>query len=194
MNIRNRMALGIGAWLVGSAAFAAQPRTTDEQLVMPLFPAKWAQVYERHGEQDLVEYIPEGETADQWQSKITVETYRNLNLPLDTLQRRAVAQSHDSCDGVVEGKFQSGVNNGFASAFWTLGCKHHKRTGFGEARYSKAVQGQGTLYVITRIWRTKAFGDAGPAVPPAAIKEGLAFLTSTVVCQTGSAQHPCPAK
>lgn len=175
--------------LLIAPALAAEP----EQLVMPQFPSGWTKVLSREGQEQLDEFVPTGETKDNFQDKITVEVYHKLNLPLDTLQRRAVAQAHDACDGIIEGKFQSGVNNGYASAFWTLGCKHLKRTTFGETRYTKAIQSGDTLHVITRLWRTKSYADKGPDIAPPSIQEGTQFLITSVVCQKGSPQHPCPA-
>lgn len=164
-----------------------------EQLVMPQFPAAWTKVFSRSGQEEMDEYAPMGQSRDNFQDKITVEVYRKLNIPLDALQRRTVAQARASCDGVVEGKFQSGVNNGYASAFWTLGCKNLKRTDFGETRYTKVIQSGDTLYVITRLWRTKKYDDNGPDISPQSIQEGTQFLITTVICQKGSPQHPCPA-
>jgi hypothetical protein len=172
-----------------TSTVAAEP----EQLVMPQIPATWTKVLSRQGHEQLDEYAPAGQSKDNFQDKIIVEVYHKLNLPLDALQRRAVAQSHNACNGIVEGKFQSGLNNGYASAFWTLGCKHLKQTNFGETRYTKALQSGDTLYVITRLWRTKRYGDEGPNIPPQSIQDAMAFLTSSVICQIGSAAHPCPA-
>ncbi len=178
----------LASLLITSAA-SAEP----EQLVMPQFPAAWAKVFSRQGHEEMDEYAPPGQSKENFQDKITIEVYRKLNLPLDALQRRMVAQERAACDGVVEGKFQSGVNNGYASAFWTLGCKNLKRTNFGETRYSKAIQAGDTLYVITRVWRTNRYDDKGPAISSQSIQDAMGLLTTSVVCQTGSAQHPCPA-
>ncbi len=172
------------------SAASAEP----EQLIMPQFPAAWTKVFARQGQEEMDEYVPSGQSKEKFQDKITVEVYHKLNLPLDALQRRAVAQTHAACDGVIEGKFQSGVNNGYPSAFWTLGCKRLKRTQFGETRYTKAIQSGDTLYVITRLWRTKSFDDKGPDIPPPAIQDAMAFLTTTVVCRSGSTERPCPTR
>jgi hypothetical protein len=175
-----------------ATAFAAE---APEQFVMPQFPAGWApSATHQDADQQITEYVPKGETDSRWESKITVEMYRHLNLPLDALQRRALAQIRDTCDGVIEGKFQSGVNNGFGSAFWTLGCKKlRNQPKVGETRYTKAIQSHGSLFVITRTWRTKAYGDDGPPISPAAVQEAIGFLSSSVVCEPNSAEHPCPA-
>ncbi len=187
------LVFALGATLARAAEPPRVSASTDEQLAMPQFPSGWVKVTVRPGDQELTEYVPVGQSAEKWQSKISVETYRYLNLPLDALQRRAVAQIHDSCDGVVEGKFQSGVNNGYPSAFWTLGCKRHRKLGVGETRYTKAIQGTDTLYVISRVWRTARFDDSGPDIAQGSIQEAVAFLTSTVLCRTDAPAHPCPA-
>jgi hypothetical protein len=159
---------------------------------MPMFPAGWVEAFSRGGEQEVVEYVPPGQTAETWQNKIILEVHhKHTNLPLDVLQRRAVGQNRDGCSGVVEGKFQSGVNNGYASAFWTLGCKRDKTTGLGETRYTKAIQGASNLYILTRIWRTPAFNET-PNIPAQEIEQGMGFLTSSVVCNPTTGKNPCP--
>ncbi len=160
---------------------------------MPQFPNGWVEIFTQQGTQERVEYAPLGQTAATWQRKITIEVYHDFkNLPLDALQRRAVAQNHDACVGVVEGKFQSGMNNGYSSAFWTLGCKRNKATGLGETRYTKAIQGAGGLYIISQTWRTPPFDKDDPAIGAQDLSAGMTFLTSSVVCDTTSAKSPCP--
>jgi len=164
-----------------------------ERLSMPLFPSGWVEARTQHGKIEIVEYVPEGQTSENWQEKITLEVYYELNsMPLDALQRRALAQTRDSCDGVIEGKFQTGMNNGYPAAFWTMGCKALKGTSVGETRYTKAVQGGLTLYMLSRAWRTPVYGDEGPQIPPRSTEDAMAFLTTAVVCVPNNAEHPCP--
>ena len=160
---------------------------------MPKFPVGWVEAFSRPGDQEMVEYVPPGQTATTWDRKISLEIYHDLkNLPLDSLQRRNAQQNRDSCTGVVEGKFQSGVNNGRASAFWTLGCERNKTTGFGEIRYTKVMQGTDALYVLSQIWRLPAYGKQGPNLPPQEIEGAMAFLTSSVLCDPDAKQNACP--
>ncbi len=174
------------------AGFAPQAALADERLAMPQFPIGWVEAFSRGGDQEMVEYVPPGQSATTWQRKIVVEVYHNFeNLPLDTLQRRASSQNRDSCKGVVEGKFQSGVNNGYPSAFWTLGCKRDKRSGFGEARYTKAIQGRNGLYMLTQIWRTPAY-DTVPNISTQEIEGVMSFLTSSMVCDPELKVSACP--
>jgi hypothetical protein len=181
--------------LLASPVFAAGMAHAEDHLAMPKFPAGWVEAFSRRGDQEVVEYVPSGQNAAAWKEKITLEIYHDLNnLPLDALQRRALAQMREVCTGVVEGKFQSGLNNGYASAFWTLGCKRNRKAGLGETQYTKAIQGKTELYILTRIWRTAPFDDAGPDVSQQSVDEAMAFLTSSMVCEKGSAAHPCPAE
>ena len=92
-----------------------------------------------------------------------------------------------------EGAFQSGVNNGYPAAFWTLGCERDRASGQGETRYTKAIQGAEGLYLLTQIWRTPPFGNQGLNISKQDIESGMAFLTSSVLCDA-SAAHPCPAR
>lgn len=175
----------------------AQPATerkplAAERLVMPLFPAGWTEAVKEAGNIELVEYLPVGQTPNTWQDKIVLQVYHDLNnLPLDAIQRRTQGQNRNRCTGVIEGPFQSGLNNGYPTAFWTLGCRYVNANGYGETQYTKAIQGETALYVLSRIWRTPAFGGDGPAIDPANINDGVAFLTTSIVCVPNSADHPC---
>jgi hypothetical protein len=165
----------------------------DERLVMPQFPSGWIEQPAQPGSIEVVEYLPKGQTVANWRDKITLEVHHDSNtLPLDAFQRRALGQMRENCEGVVEGRLQTGLNNGFPSAFWTLGCKRDRRGNFGETRYTKAVQGANTLYLLSRAWRTASFDDGQPPIGQQQVDEAVAFLTSSVVC-ANAAQHPCPA-
>jgi hypothetical protein len=171
-----------------------QKPLSNERLSMPLFPAGWKDVTTNRGNIEVLDYVPANETVTAWRNKITLEVYHDMTtLPLDALYRRMQGQNRDACQGTVEGKFQSGLNNGYASAFWTLGCKRNRETGVGETRYSKAIQGDARVYILTRAWRTPAYGDEGPNVPRRELEDAMAFLTTAVACVDGDTTHPCPA-
>ena len=181
-----------GLLLLAGAMGAPHGAWADERLAMPKFPVGWVEAFRRDGDQEMVEYVPPGQTAANWQRKITLEVYHDLkNLPLDALQRRHASQNRDACRGVVEGKFQSGINNGYASAFWTLGCKRDMTSGYGETRYTKAIQGAARLYILSQIWRTPPY-VAVPNIGPQEIEGVMAFLTSSVVCDPETKKNPCP--
>ncbi|MBL8629920.1 MAG: hypothetical protein JNM81_09850 [Rhodospirillaceae bacterium] len=171
-----------------------QKPLSAERLAMPLFPAGWKEVVTDRGNIDVIEYVPNGENITAWRNKITLEVYHEMNtLPLDAMQRRAQGQNRDACEGAVEGRFQSGMNNGYPSAFWVLGCKRNRDSGMGETRYTKAIQGSQRMYILTRAWRTPAFGDNGPEIPQRALEDAVAFLTTTVACSDDDSKHACPA-
>lgn len=194
-----------GVALIGALAAAAPAGTATqdmpppakpvsaERLTMPLFPNGWSAAASTRGNIEVIDYLPDGQTLADWRDRITLEVYHELNtLPLDALYRRAQAQARGQCDGVIEGRFQSGVNNGYPSAFWTIGCKRDLATGLGETRYTKAIQGDARVYVLSRAWRTPAYGDEGPAIAPRAIEDAVAFLSTSIACNDGDAQRACP--
>ena len=173
--------------------FLSLPVWAEEELAMPQFPGGWIEVYSKHGGEDVAEYVQPGQTAENWQRKIVLDVHHDLkNLPLDALQRRAAGQNREACTGIREGVFQSGVNNGYPSAFWTLGCERDKASGFGETRYSKAIQGATSLYVLTYIWRTPPFIKTSPAISAKDIETAMTFLTTSVVCDNAEPGKFCP--
>jgi len=174
---------------------AARPTSAGERLAMPNFPAGWVRASTpsapQSGPVEIYEYIPKNQSPQNWQDKITLEVHHGANtLPIDAYHRRALGGLRENCQGVFEGRLQTGVNNGFPAAYWTMGCKRYARGNYGDMRYTKAIQGGETLYLLSRTWRTTAYDDNGPPVSPSAIEEARVFLGSSVACN--SAQHPCP--
>jgi hypothetical protein len=169
------------------------PSHSDEHIVMPKFPSGWADQPVQPGMIEVAEFVPKGQTAVEWSSKITLEIHHDSNtLPIDAFQRRALSSIRENCTGgVIEGRLQTGVNNGFPSAFWNLGCKKDSRGAFGEVRYTKAVQGQDSLYLLSWAWRTAPFPSGAPPVTQQQIEEAVDFLKTSVVCANSPA-HPCP--
>ncbi|MCB2106945.1 MAG: hypothetical protein KDE14_04550 [Rhodobacteraceae bacterium] len=164
-----------------------------ERLMMPLFPNGWIEASSTRGNIEMIDYVPQDQSAGVWRDRITLEVYHDLNsLPLDVLYGRIQAVMRAQCDGVIAGRFQSGVNNGYPSAFWTFGCKRNLGSGMGETRYSKAIQGETRVYVLTRAWQTPVYGDQGPDIPQRDIEDAVAFLTTAVVCADGDPNHACP--
>lgn len=173
-------------------AIPQQKPLSGERLSMPLFPAGWKEVSTNRGNIEVLDYVPANETITAWRNRITLEVYHELNtLPLDALYRRTQGQNRAACEGTIEGQFQSGVNNGFPSAFWILGCKKNRDNGMGETRYTKAIQGGSRVYILTRAWRTPAFGEQGPDIPKREIEDAMALLTTTIACVDGAAKNPC---
>lgn len=180
------------AFLIALASTAVA-QTIGERMTMPQFPAGWDQIAANAGNIEVIQYAPKGQTVGNWRDLITLEVHHGAKtLPLDAIYRRAQSQNRSECEGVVEGQFQSGVNNGFPSAFWTAGCKKRKSGGFGETRYTKVIQGADRVYVLSRAWRTAPYGDKGPDIPARDIENAMAFLSSSVACSDGDAKHPCP--
>lgn len=177
---------------VGQMSIPQQKPLSNERLSMPLFPAGWKEVATNRGNIEVLDYVPATETVTAWRNRITLEVYHELNtLPLDALYRRTQGQNRAACLGTIEGKFQSGVNNGYPSAFWILGCKKNRDSGMGETRYTKAIQGDNRVYILTRAWRTPAYGEQGPDIPKREIQDAMALLTTTTACVDGAAKRPC---
>lgn len=181
------------ATFVIALATTAAAQTVGERMTMPQFPGGWEQIAAQPGNIEVIQYAPKGQTAAAWRDLIVLEVHHGAKtLPLDALYRRAMSQNRSACDGVIEGNFQSGVNNGFASAFWTEGCKKRKSGGQGETRYTKVIQGADRVYVLSRAWRTAPYGDKGPDISARDLQDAMAFLTSSVACNDGDSKHPCP--
>lgn len=145
---------------------------------------------------NVVAYVPQGQSAEQWADMLTLQVYNGLTaLPARAFYERAIANVQKTCDGPQAGDLQTGLSNGYPSAFWVLGCGRNRATGQGETSFFRLIQGDSALYMAQRTWRTKAYVQDGPPVAPAQAEQAVELLSSFSVCNPlaeGDA-HPCPA-
>jgi hypothetical protein len=175
-----------------NAAVEAQPR--GERFYLSI-PEGWQEVIRtRQQGADVLGYVPAGQTAAQWTDMLTIQVYRDMAaLPAQTFYERSVNSYQRSCAGSKAGDLQTGLSNGYPSAFWVLSCGQNLQQKFGETAFFRLVQGDTALYIVQRSWRTTAFdATTPPPVSAAASQQAIETLKSFGVCDPGLPDHPCP--
>ncbi len=143
---------------------------------------------------DVLAYVPQGQSASDWTDMLTVQIFGGMAaLPAQTYYDRARGNVAKTCDGPRAGVLQSGLSNGYPSAFWVLGCGRNRGTGLGETSFFRIIQGDSALYMAQRTWRTKTYTDGGPPVADAAAQQAIEVLRSFGVCNPLADGHACPA-
>lgn len=191
---RTAAALALTLTLAGAASAAAQEATRQPEAYGFALPPRWQEI-DRTLQQnvDMITFVPQGQTAQAWRDMVILQVYRDMTaLPAEALRDRALAALRAACEDATAGEMQTGLSNGYPSAFWPTACTLNSQTGGGEIAYFRSLQGNDNLYVVQRVWRTPPFGDEPPTLPEAEKQEAVNILKALTVCQPRSADHPCP--
>lgn len=159
----------LAAALAGLATMAAAcaPTTppggtgiSGEQLLVSLPPGDWVVGHsEARGDQMITEYVPRGQTVEDWSEMLTVQIFRGDPTPaLAFLERmKAVADREQPCDVTDFHMMGSRKVNGYDGSRAQLYCDRNKRSGKGETAIIQALRGRDSLYVVQRAWRGQPF-------------------------------------
>jgi hypothetical protein len=177
-----------------AAAWAQAPGPQGEHFFIAL-PDGWVEAARtRQQGADVIAYVPKGQTAESWSDMLTLQVFSGMTaLPPRVFYERTTATVTKTCDGPQAGDLQSGLSNGYPSAFWVLGCGRNRLSGRGETSFFRLIQGQTALYMAQRAWRTDDYTDGGPPIPAAESQAAVGLLTSFGVCDPQADGHPCPA-
>lgn len=179
---------------LAAAGAAAQQATRQPEVYGFAVPSDWQEV-DRAQQQnvDMITFVPQGQTAETWDDMAILQVYRDMTaLPAESLRERTVSALRAACADATASDMQTGLSNGYPSAFWATACTRNSQTGAGEIAYFRSLQGNDNLYVVQRVWRTEPFEQEAPSLPEAEKQQAIAILKALTVCQPGSAQHPCP--
>ena len=142
----------------------------------------------------IAEYVP-ADTVDEWQQKLSIEAMGGDYLPdpLEFVSGWAQDQA-EVCDHFRDNPIFAGFENGYATVVRLLECGQNKRTRKPLVTMIKVIRGEETLYTITRIWRLETFDEESKQIvmDTQALAAWSNHLKTTVVCEPGNPEHPCP--
>lgn len=182
-------------FLAPLTAHAQDGQTRPGERFLIALPEAWAEVARsRQQGADVIAYVPRGQDAESWTDMLTLQVYSGMTaLPAQAFYERSLANVQKVCDGAQAADMQSGLSNGYPSAFWVLGCGRNRATGVGETSFFRLIQGDGALYMAQRTWRTETYTEGGPPVTPQETQAAIELLSSFSVCNPQAPDHPCPA-
>lgn len=165
---------------------AASAQLVDENLLVAP-PAGYVPAFQnRSGNAAIMEFVPQGETVDNWTEMVTVEILfgqralvpKKFRSDMDKVWSR-------SCPGTQPSELLSDKPvNGYASQLWTMVCPLNPKTQKPEHTFFKAIAGNDSFYIVQ-----KAFKSA-PTAEQA--KFWTAYLTSVSVCDSRLSKQACP--
>ncbi len=130
----------------------------------------------------LTEYVPNGQTVEEWTEMLTVQVFRDLKdmEPAAFLQKIGTKWVND-CPETPKGSIRNGQVNGYPASMLELKCPNVHSTGKPETTVFRVIKGKDALYSVQHAWRTVPSDEARDS------------LSKTNVCDTRDLSHPCPS-
>ena len=177
--------------LLSISCAASEPnQNAAEEHLKAEIPEGWARVLNSNtGNLILAEYIP-ADSPDPWQQKLSIEVMSGSNLPDPLGFTAAWAQDQSElCEKFEDHPIHSGFENGYPTVVRMLVCGENKRTGKPLVTMIKVIQGNESLYTITRIWRLEEL-----PLPQNEIAAWSSALRKTIACDPTLPAHACPTQ
>ena len=164
---------------------AAQSFAPGEHAYFPLPNGFELAFTAEDGDVALQEYVPMGESVEDWSQMLTFRIFRSLGgQSAEDFHGRLVQAVISNCDGAEAQVVAQGEEIGTPFHVVFVGCPLSPVTGGEEWFLSKAMAGRDAMYLVQGAWRG--------APTPELVQDWSAFLAQVAVCDTRRADAPCP--
>ena len=166
MKLNHMKPLAISTVFLLLGACSGVPSGDGQEDVTNRFPPGWVTGFEDYKDDgDIIEYVPKGETVDNWSQMVTYQTFKSAAGADTEDYLRAIANGAKSA--CTETKFflkgVKGKEDGFETSRGLLYCGKNLQTGKGEVTMFKVISGRQALYVGQFAKRTEPFSvESGP--------------------------------
>jgi hypothetical protein len=140
-----------------------------------------------HGNGSIAEYVPVGQTVDDWSEMLTVQYWRHATVDPATFLQGVAGRYANHCPGtgVDKAGIHTGPVNGYVASMMLLRCPNNPATGKPDTTAFRVIKGNDALYSVQYAW---------PSVPSdEKIKYAMQYLAQVIVCDPRTQDHPCPA-
>ncbi|MEQ8857179.1 MAG: hypothetical protein RIC56_00895 [Pseudomonadales bacterium] len=171
----------------------APPAAPDGETLLGAPPAGWVET----GALEtpvlrMAEYGPPDE-ADDLLERLTFEAQTGQPLPDPIVFVQAVSRDLSvRCKGFEDINIASGLENGYPTSVRLMICPQFKDSPHGQVVMAKAIQGNEQFYVVTRRLQTPPMAGSGQPLTAQEMAQWSTHLRGIAVCDTRSADHPCP--
>jgi hypothetical protein len=196
-----RWAIGaiVASCVVVSGPVWGQPGMAPaEQLLIPFSPEEWKSW--KIGSQGkrpgftMIEYVPQGQTVQNWDRMLTVQIFHNPKFGLAQLMggMKATFEGKQPCEQTHLQAIGTKKMNGYDTSMHRLVCTRSKQTGKGEVALMLGIQGRDAVYLVQRAWRGPAYTPK--ALPPskAELQSWVDFMAKVQVCDPRVPGQTCP--
>jgi hypothetical protein len=167
-----------------TAAWAQPPLQAENLLVAQPTGFKVGHQATQNGN-SISEWVPEGETVENWTQMLTVQVFRQSPLDPTVFLQQIGKQWAEACPGSSAKGILSGQVNGYGVSMQVLRCPKNSATGKPETTAFRAIRGNDALYSVQRAFRSNASDKE--------MNDVMQYLSTVSVCDTRAANHPCPA-
>jgi len=189
---------------------AAQAQDTVTYAFLPMFgqqlvirqPAQWQMVSSfRNEHQEIVQFLPEGEDAEDWAERISIHAYAGIAAHTtygpDVILRTLGQTLREHCRTEVLTQTLEHLNiNGYPAVTRLIGCAQLKETsaeatGLGEMGFYLAIKGKQDFYVLGHVLRGSVFS---PELAPMNRDNFMAYAEKTspvMLCAPGNTLEAC---
>ena len=192
--------LALSLLLFGCASTPTVQAGDTERLLVEV-PEGWLKVVDREvGTLHMVEYYPAKvleNSAEDWPQKLTIEALSGSDLPDPLIYVDGLVEEQESlCNKFTDNSVFAGFENGYPTVVHMIQCGESQRTGRAVVTMLKIIQGNESLYTVSRIWRLPPprppMAEDTIAIDQAELGGWSQTLRKVVVCDPSLAAHPCP--
>jgi len=176
-------ACAIGFACAASAASGQAPLQGENLLFSPPFNFKVGFQSDKNG-RSMTEWVPRSETVEDWSQMLTVQIFRGATVEAPAFLQKLAEGYMGACPGTTARGIFTGKINGYVVSMLVLKCPKNPETGKPETTAFRLIKGNDALYGVQRAWRSLASDQE--------ISNVMHELARVTVCDTRSADHPCP--
>jgi hypothetical protein len=133
----------------------------------------------------ITEWVPVGETVDNWTEMVTVEVFYGLKVASELFMHDQEKRWRAACPGASEARLVAdGIENGYPARVWFLECPRNPESGKPEITWFKALQGNDSFYVVQKASRFRPDREQ--------IMHWVGYLRDVKVCDSRLADRACP--
>jgi hypothetical protein len=179
-------AFGFGLLAMLSSGVALGQGLEAENLLVGI-PEGFELGYEAAGgDQEIHEFIPTGESVEDWSAMVTIQIFRGLQeLEGDRFAINMAENWKGVCEGATVSKLTESEVNGFPFVLWTFLCPLNPQTGKPETMYFKGITGSDAFYSVQYAFRQEHADELDTIALP--------YLIGASACDTRKPERPCPA-
>jgi hypothetical protein len=164
--------------------------------LMATLPREWEIGFQAHqGNFQIVEFVPKGQTVDNWQSLFTIQTvFGGLSKSPRQVFEKSASLMRRFCPNLDVSLVLTGEENGYPFALWVQNCPNNPQVNQAEITLFKVIQGNDNFYFVHRAWRVPTLSP-GQAIPidPTELEEWGRYMRLIGVCDTRIPERNCPS-
>lgn len=169
--------------------------STTETLIAQA-PADWQHIFElNNGDTRLSDFIPPGESEDNWTTKLSFESHTQLtDIDPIAIMMGEISKKNEICKNIDHSNLFSGLENNYPTSVRLILCGENAHTSLGEVSLTKGIQGLDYFYIIRIEKKVPIFEKGKPEFTENEIAEWSSYLKRIVLCDLDETRdHACPS-